>query len=180
MATKKENGNNCGGYQQCPIEFLTELLEKLVDAQLAQSDNMSALKGHVSTCCEDIKWVKSQFTNGFRSEIKTHITQTAKDQNDVCEEIAQKIDTIIEETKSVNEKVQIYTKPSFWAKVIIAILLTTVTLAITAHSVYDIWHEHMATTQQKADVETRKYEELLKQSNVRGDKNGDSSTRPGK
>lgn len=164
-----DNKNN--GYET--IDFLTELLEKLVEAQILQSERLAVLNVLTESNGENIMWIKGQFTNGFRSEIKTHITSAVdvvdKDLAVAATNVDKKLDILMQEVAQVKSKIKQYSSPKFLAKVLIALMISFAVFVTLTHSVYDIWKEHfypVISNQAKLD--------RLQQ---QGDKN-DTSTRP--
>ena len=158
---KPTQTTSCDTTIPCPIEFLTELLEKLVEAQIAQSDKMSAIKVQSEVSTDKIAWIKSQFTNGFRSEIKTHITAAVDDHNRICQT---KLDVIVKEVQLLTDKVSTYQQPKFWAKVIVATFFAAVVTIVTVNSLYNLIHHSVSKTEiQNIEGELRKnYEQLDK------------------
>lgn len=87
-----------------------ELIEKMIDIQIGNAHDMSELKKSISNLENSDKKldeIQSYFANGFRSEIKEHITQ----------EVA----SLSRISKDVDEIKQTLTKPWFWIKLIGAI-----------------------------------------------------------
>ena len=192
MAKNNTSPQDCG-YPQCPIEFLTELLEKLVEAQLSQSEKMAKLANEAEQNSENIEWIKVQFTNGFRSEIKTHISKIVGAHDD---ESNTKLDELTKEVANLNDKVDTYRQPKFLAKVILATLVLVAGTIFFVTRAYNLIHditshvEKVEKTEEKKAGEEDGYEQLkleyealqrnhdlLKRS--KGDKNGrDTDTRP--
>lgn len=175
------------GYLQCPVEFLTELLERLVDAQVKQSGSMGEISTNNSELFEKIAWIKSQFTNGFRSEIKNHITQVVVAHNqgtvEFLEKIDKKMDRALAEVNSLKERIDTYRQPKFWAKVLVAALFFVGSAIFTFNSVYDIVQKYAgqdirAVDSKNAD-QLKKNNELLQKLFHEGGKDGHSSSRPG-
>ena len=161
------------GYTPCPIEFLTELLEKLVDAQIQQSERMAEMRSQVQECHEKMNWIKTQFTNGFRSEIKNHITDELKRHNEFSQE---KFQNLITDVAAANRKFDAIRHPKFWIKVLIGVIITVAGATATIVQIYDSWRAKILEEHTKTLI----LEEQHIKSHDEGAKNvGNSSTRPG-
>ena len=123
---------------QDPVVFLSELLERLVEAQLVQSEKMANLYTREEITSTDIKWIKSQFTNGFRSEIKKHLTDAMDEHNKCAHE---KLEILTKEIIAIHSKIRMYSRPKFWAKIGLAVLVSMISVSFAVHSAYSIWKE---------------------------------------
>lgn len=132
MSKVNSSSNNNDG----PVEFLAEMLEKLVDAQLTQTDKISSMKENISVSREDLNYIKSQFTNGFRSEIKNHITSTIKDQNDKeIKGLEAKMDKLIQRVDEGHRKIDVFRRPRFWIKILASLLVAIATITYTTSTI---------------------------------------------
>jgi hypothetical protein len=128
MPTKKQTDATASdGYES--MEFLTELLEKLVDAQIAQSENTAQLRAHLEETSKRVEYIKSQFTNGFRSEMKNHIDLAAS-------EINANLADVLKEVKIVRQKIDVFRRPWFWVKLIGAVFIGASSLIVAANTTY--------------------------------------------
>ncbi len=86
-------------------DLYSELIEKMIDIQIGNAHDMSELKKSISNLEQSDKKldeIQDQFSNGFRSEIKEHITK----------EVAS-LSTI---SKDLDKIKQTLTRPWFWIK----------------------------------------------------------------
>jgi len=164
--------------QPCPVDVLTDLLERLVDAQISQSEKMGQLRNMGEQSAEEISWIKSQFRNGFRSEIKGYISNAERDiqrrmdeidnhvqqrveaveqrVEDVKDEVQKKLDQINKDMTALHEKVDLFRKPSFWVKIGVAFVIAVVTFVRTMDGFVSIWQEQRSPkTVQKVQYEPK-------------------------
>ncbi len=107
-------------------ELYSEILEKMIDSQIKHTEALTSLESCsdevinlVAENKESVQEIKAYFTNGFRAEIKRHVTKET-------DELKVKID---EMAIKVNKVHSMLTKPTFWIK-----LLTSIIIAIGAIS----------------------------------------------
>jgi aspartokinase len=82
-----------GTPQNHPFNLLSDVIEKVIDAEVASTTALSALKGTVDQLielarqnAENIRVVEEHFKNGFKSEIKNHVSQVVEehDNHEAC------------------------------------------------------------------------------------------------
>lgn len=101
------------------LDLISEILDKMIDMQQASTEATTGLKTSVEESCRSLQEINSHFKNGFRSELKNHITREIE--NVKCSSLEARRE--IEELKaSVEEFKDLLAKPSYWVKLI----LTTV------------------------------------------------------
>lgn len=107
------------------LDLISEILDKMIDMQQASTEAITGLKASVEETCRALQEVNTHFKNGFRSELKEHISKEI----DNVEEASRKAQKEIEELKMSVEKFnELLSKPSYWVKLI----LTTVAATATA------------------------------------------------
>lgn len=107
------------------LDLISEILDKMIDMQQASTEAMTGLKSSVEESCRALHELNTHFKNGFRSELKEHITKEIESVKDASN-IAQK--EIEELKKSVEQFNELLSRPSYWVKLI----LTTVAATATA------------------------------------------------
>ncbi len=69
MPTEHDNAN--------ALHLISDILDKLIDTQQSTSEANIGLKSSVDDAVEVLENIRGHFTNGFRSELKGHIEQSA-------------------------------------------------------------------------------------------------------
>lgn len=129
-------------------EVLSDVIEKTVVIQSSQSDSIASIKESLRMCFVRLDNIDHQFTNGFRSDIKNHATNSLTPVKEQIEEIEQKLDNAIREIRS-------FRKLGFWAKVLASFLVTISGIAYAAAEL----SQSMASKDQSA-VEKRMIQKL--------------------
>lgn len=82
-------------------KLLADLLEKMIDSQAASSQAVTQLRDTLTDTCSAVKELNRHFSNGFKAEIKQHITTG--------------FDEFRESIQAVDEKVEEVRSKRFWA-----------------------------------------------------------------
>ena len=101
------------------------VLEKMIEAQVENTVSIAALKDNSAEIEDAVKQINTYFSNGFRSEIKKHMTKETEIINSKVEALTEEIKGM---KKSVRESIQEIKQPSFWIKVFAALFGGIVTI----------------------------------------------------
>lgn len=130
------------------IDFISDILEKMIDNQTFLSEKLATLEKNAEDASSQLSWISKQFTNGFRSELKNHITQEIKglkteDLSGVWTQLTE-IDKALynqnqELKKGLNipiseviREVRSYRRVGFWVKIISAMLVAAAGISFAA------------------------------------------------
>lgn len=103
--------------------LLTEILEKMIDCQMSSTQALTSLKSTIDETAAYSKEISAHFKNGFRSEIKGHVTSE-------IDKTLNKQKEILAELESIRKTIESFKSITFWAKVGLGFL--TAIGAITA------------------------------------------------
>ena len=117
--TPKEDGN--------ALHLISDILDRLIDAQQKNADTNAEVSVLLDETVESVKYIKSLFTNGFRSEIKEHISREIKKVEDIQKEINKNVQTTNSNIVKVHD---LLSKPSFWVK-LFGIMLGSIAAIVT-------------------------------------------------
>lgn len=117
------------------LDLISEILGKMIDMQQASTEAMTGLKSSVEESGRTVHEINTHFKNGFRSELKGHMTQEVEKIKTHYEEARKQLETHSDETKAqleeLNRRVfefnEILSKPSYWMKLILATIAATAT-----------------------------------------------------
>lgn len=124
------------------VEVLADLLEKLVDVQVVQSEKLSVLKELTRSSAVDIDGIRAQFSNGFKSEIKKHVSEETQTMLDKMVSLESKV-------SEVDNKLEGFQKPGFWAKIIVSFLVAVGTIAVAAVRIADVTKTNQSSVIEK-------------------------------
>jgi len=91
------------------LEKTLEAHAKTIELQILISQQQNKLEEHLALCLEKVKEIDTHFSNGFRSEIKNHISQEIRDVRTVLDEIRtglEKTEGALDLMKAVQEKIE--------------------------------------------------------------------------
>jgi hypothetical protein len=91
------------------LEKTLEAHAKTIELQILISQQQNKLEEHLALCLEKVKEIDTHFSNGFRSEIKNHISQEIRDIRTTLEEIRTKLgktEGALDLMKAVQEKIE--------------------------------------------------------------------------
>ena len=101
-------------------ELYSEILEKMIDSQIKNTEALTSFEASSEEAKEivaenkkSVQEIKAYFTNGFRAEIKKHVTK----------EIDELRGNINEMSEKVNKVHSMLTKPAFWIKLLASIII---------------------------------------------------------
>jgi hypothetical protein len=104
------------------FHLISDILDKLIETQQATADSNAALKESVSTMVETLKKMEGHFTNGFKSDIKSHIDISNRDLLKPIEKNGEYLVSVISHLREVSTKAQeavdTLSKPWFWIKIV--------------------------------------------------------------
>jgi len=116
------------------IEFLSEVLDKLIETQVQNAQATSDLKHavednnkHLAELQRQIAEVNGHFSNGFRTELKEHMTKELEERASVANEKSEKI------LKTINNFTSAIQSPKSWisAFLFIATLFGSIAAIVT-------------------------------------------------
>ncbi|KKM91802.1 hypothetical protein LCGC14_1224930 [marine sediment metagenome] len=94
------------------LHLISDILDKLIDSQTASTEANTGLKESIDDMNDTLKAMHSHFTNGFRAELKSHVTTE-------LEEIKENLSINTSKTKELCNTLM---KPSFWVKLVATIV----------------------------------------------------------
>ena len=101
------------------LHIISDILDKLIDTQQNNAETSANLRAAVQESNVILDDIRTHFTNGFRSEIKTHISKEIKDHVDKTEITSQESSNALADINNKLDKVvDTLTKPWFWVKLI--------------------------------------------------------------
>lgn len=112
-------------------DLLPEVLEKMIDCQISNTTALTALKDIVDESNDRVKDVSAHFTNGFRSEIKAHISNELKKIEKNDEQIITLLEAVLKEIKNVKSW-------GFWAKIFAAFVVGVGGIAAAVIKIIDV------------------------------------------
>lgn len=137
MTDNNPNIGNIGNADSSVIHLISDILDRLIDTQSASAQSVSQMRDSVQQLTAAITALNQHFHNGFRSELKEHVTHEIKQLDERREkgfaalhtqvakwqESAQQQKQTADETLEVlKELADSLKKPWFWIKVIGGIL----------------------------------------------------------
>lgn len=112
-------------------DLLAEVLEKMIDCQMSNTQALTGLKSAVDDSNKNSKAILGHFSNGFRSEIKSHITDESAKQNDQQTKI-------LECLKEVKKEIQTFKSVGFWIKVILGFITALGVISAAIIKIVDV------------------------------------------
>jgi DNA anti-recombination protein RmuC len=111
------------------LGLISEILDKMIDMQQASTEAMTSLKSAVEDSARNLQEINDRFKNGFRSELKQHITRELREKSVDATKLLESLqENIVEMKTTVKEFHDLMSKPGYWVKLI----LTTVAATATA------------------------------------------------
>lgn len=93
------------------LKIISDVLEKMIDSQIENTEAMTSVKGELDEVESNTDTILSYFRNGFRSEIKEHISNEINVLKKSQEDIAKEVEKLTRQARSINSF-------SFWAKMV--------------------------------------------------------------
>lgn len=125
-------------------ELVSEVFEKLIDSQIANTQALTSLKETTEEVADRLKGIEGFFVNGFRGDLKqllTELDSLKKKVNKTSETLEHMEDTYDQrfrerqsQYQEMTDKIESYKKIGFWFKVVagfigaIAVISTSVVL----------------------------------------------------
>lgn len=136
---KKPSGNS---QSDTLAELLSDVMENLIEANRSNSQSVSEMKPLVHDTKEIALEILRKFQNGFRQEMKNHISLEVKTQADTIRASIAELSKQLDEQKKIIEAngVEIryfrntIRKPQFWIKLITALMLAIAALVTTINT----------------------------------------------
>lgn len=98
------------------LDLISEILDKMIDMQQHSTEATTGLKSAVEDSSRSLQEINDHFKNGFRSELKEHVT----DEMAKCEEGMSDLREEISELKTTMKDFHaLISKPSYWIKLIL-------------------------------------------------------------
>ena len=108
-----------------PLHLISDILDKLIDTQQANAEASTALKAAVRESNEILDDIRVHFTNGFRSEIKNHVTEELDDHFKKNFDQQESVSKSLQEINTKLDKVvETLTRPWFWIKLVGTIVVS--------------------------------------------------------
>lgn len=117
--------------------LLTDILEKMIDCQIANTQAMTAIKSTTDDLMDKCDEIAGHFTNGFRSEIKEHVTQELKKITDSNTKTAVLISEIEKEIQSLKTEIKEFKTAPFWSKVVLGLVGAIGAIAAAVYMIVD-------------------------------------------
>ena len=111
MADQRDNSKQRLSFSD--LNLFTDVLEKMIDAQSKSTTDMELIKKAIQDIEENQSKIHAMFSNGFRSEIKEHVTKASI-------EVKQNQNNIAKEIELIRKNL---TSPMFWVKLIGTVLV---------------------------------------------------------
>lgn len=93
------------------LKIISDVLEKMIDSQIENTEAMTSVKGELDEVESNTDTILSYFRNGFRSEIKEHISNEINVLKKSQEDIVKEVEKLTRQARSINSF-------SFWAKMV--------------------------------------------------------------
>ena len=106
------------------LDLISEILDKMIDMQQASTEAMTVLKSSIEDSNRTVHEINTHFKNGFRSEIKNHVTQEIQKVEIALRDATKELEDIEQKVEDFNE---IISKPSYWVKLILITIGATAT-----------------------------------------------------
>lgn len=147
------------------FSFLAEVIEKMIDAQINNAESIVSIKDNMTHINNSLENIKGHFTNGFRSEIKEHMTEEIKkciqkidsesklavEKAELAVEKAETAAThAINAYKTVDEIKINLNKPSFWLKLLIGFIIAIGSISGGLLAISNYLHDGSKNTSNKA------------------------------
>ncbi len=113
------------------FELLSEVLEKMIDSQMANTQALTTLKNYQRETCETMKKIEEHFTDGFRSEIKNHISEQAMNNRKAIQKMTEAIE-------GLNRNVNSFKSFGFWFKLVTAFVIAQAAIVGGVSKVMDL------------------------------------------
>jgi hypothetical protein len=112
------------------IHLISDILDRLIDTQSANAHATAQMRDSVTAAAQALEGLKQHFHNGFRSEIKEHISAQLREQDERVEKLLQAlVDNAAAAQETSKKSLEIMTelsetmkKPWYWIKIIAGIL----------------------------------------------------------
>lgn len=109
------------------LHLISDILDRMIESQNENAKANTSLKGAVDEMHDTLKEMNTHFTNGFRAEIKSHMTSELEKYSEEQEEMKKDIETTNEK---LDELSKMLLKPSFWVKLIATIIASLAIIII--------------------------------------------------
>jgi len=115
-------------------QVVLNFLDRMIDENIRSAEILAALKSEIHEQRGEVDKILRQFQNGFRTDIKTHVSQHADKQMDLLYEIKERLETKEEKKKRLTyydkiedfiDKVQ---SPKTWISLFVAFVVGIATL----------------------------------------------------
>ncbi len=113
------------------MDLVSDVLEKMIDSQIANTEAMTTLKNAVDENNELLEKISSYFTNGFRQEIKNHVSEVSDERMEEVKEISSSMANLTKEMKT-------FKSIGFWVKLTVGFIASLSVLSITVYKVIDL------------------------------------------
>lgn len=102
------------------LEIVSDILDKMIDLQSQNVQHLSTLSSSIHEITAHVKETNYRFTNGFRSEIKDHVSQEA---NNIVHEMQETRKIIEENNKNFRELINTIKSPKVWIQLLIGFII---------------------------------------------------------
>jgi len=88
----------------------SDVVEKMIDSQISNTEAATSLRDSINEMNAMLSEIRTHFSNGFRAEIKEHITE--------CNEENEKLlKNLVAQNKEIQEEIKSFKKFGFWVRV---------------------------------------------------------------
>lgn len=114
MPPSSSNNNN-------HLEVISDILDKMIELQSANVRNLAEIKSTMAEIESHVKQTNYRFTNGFRSEIKDHVTEEVSQIHSKINDATKFLEGINRSLESLKDFVN---SPGTWVKIIIGLIVS--------------------------------------------------------
>lgn len=107
------------------LHLISDILDKLIDTQQESAEKAAELVQILRKNNQLLEDIKSYFSNGFKLEIKNHVSQEMEKETKLLINHAEEAHKSTNElNKKMDKIVDTLTRPAFWVKLIGAIIVS--------------------------------------------------------
>ena len=106
------------------LDIISEFLDKTIEMQQASTEAMTSLKVVTQDSARNLQEINNQFRNGFRLELKNHLTNELSKHDKPVVELKDEIKELKKTVKSFHD---LMAKPGYWVKLIFTTVAATAT-----------------------------------------------------
>lgn len=139
-----------------PPALISEVLEKMIDSQIANTEALTTLKEYLHecketwrSCNEKLSLIDKHFSNGFRSELKQHVTseieRSLREIEALAAERSAQQRVLLEEVGGLSKRLDVlnqtlesFKSMKFWLKLLFGLIVAIAGIAAAVKEILSV------------------------------------------